>query len=230
MRILIVEDEYKLAELVGERLKKENYQINIASDGETGLYEALTDSYDLLILDIMLPKLSGVEILKKVREENINSKIIMLTAKSTIEDKLLGLTSGANDYITKPFHIDELAARVNIQLRGTHSQEMHGKISFGDIELDTKNSVLSNINNRESVGVINKEFQILEYFINNSNQILSKEQIYDRVWGYENEIESNNLEAYLSFIRRKLKAIESKTTVKAVRGMGYRMEFNGEKA
>ncbi len=226
MRILIVEDEYKLAELVSVRLKKENYQVSIATDGESGLYEALTDSYDLLLLDIMLPKFSGVEILKRVRTENINSKIIMLTAKSALEDKLLGLTSGANDYITKPFHIDELVARVNIQLRGTQSQTKSGKLQFGDIELDTKNSVLSNVNNNENVGMINKEFQLLEYFINNSNQILSKEQIYDRIWGFENEIESNNLEAYLSFIRRKLKAIDSKTTIKAVRGMGYRMEYN----
>ncbi len=101
MRILIVEDEYKLAELVSVRLKKENYQVSIATDGESGLYEALTDSYDLLLLDIMLPKLSGVEILKRVRTENINSKIIMLTAKSALEDKLLGLTSGANDYISQ---------------------------------------------------------------------------------------------------------------------------------
>ncbi len=230
MRILIVEDEYKLAELVSERLKKENYQTEIATDGQTGLYEALSDSYDLLILDIMLPKLNGTEILKQVRKENIDVKIIMLTAKSTIEDKLTGLTSGANDYITKPFHIDELVARVNIQLRGAFAKEQMGKLTFGDIELDTKNSVLSNITTLENVGVINKEFQILEYFINNHNQILSKEQIYDRIWGFENEIESNNLEAYLSFIRRKLKAIDSKTTIKAVRGMGYRMEYNDEKA
>ena len=230
MRILIVEDEYKLAELVSERLKKENYQTEIATDGETGLYEALSDGYDLLILDIMLPKLNGTEILMQVRKENINTKIIMLTAKSTIEDKLVSLTNGANDYITKPFHIDELVARVNIQLRGAFVKEQMGKLVFGDIELDTKNSVLTNINTMENVGVINKEFQILEYFINNNNQILSKEQIYDRVWGFENEIESNNLEAYLSFIRRKLKAIDSKTTVKAVRGMGYRMEYNDEKA
>ncbi len=230
MRILIVEDEYKLAELVSERLKKENYQTQIATDGQTGLYEALTNSYDLLILDIMLPKLNGTEILRQARQENIDSKIIMLTAKSTIEDKLLGLNGGANDYVTKPFHIDELVARVNIQLRGTSSQTQKGKLNFGDIELDTKNSVLSNVNTLESVGVINKEFQILEYFINNPNQILSKEQIYDRIWGFENEIESNNLEAYLSFIRRKLKAIDSKTNIKAVRGMGYRLEFNDEKA
>ena len=229
MRILIVEDEYKLAELVGERLKKEKYQVEIATDGEQGLYEALTDSYDLLILDIMLPKLDGVQILKRTREENIDSKIIMLTAKSSIEDKLTGLTSGANDYITKPFHIDELVARVNIQLRGTQSEKTSGKISYGDIELDTKNSIITNVYNHENVSVINKEFQLLEYFINNNNQILSKEQLYDRVWGFENEIESNNLEAYLSFIRRKLKAIGSDVAIKAVRGMGYRMEYNNEK-
>ena len=224
MRILIVEDEFKLADVVAARLKKENYEVDISTDGEDGLYNAESGIYDLIILDVMLPKMNGFEILKEIREEKIESKVIMLTAKSMLEDKLEGLTGGANDYVTKPFHIDELVARVNIQLRQDNSDVKKDYIEFGDLQLNTKSSKLVCTSSGEEISVVNKEFQLLEYFITNPNQILSKEQIYDKVWGYDNEIESNNLEAYLSFIRRKLKAIESTVNIKAVRGMGYRME------
>ncbi len=224
MRILIVEDEYKLADVVAARLKKENYEVDISTDGEDGLYNAESGIYDLIILDVMLPKMNGFEILKEIREEKIESKVIMLTAKSMLEDKLEGLTGGANDYVTKPFHIDELVARVNLQLRVDNTAPKKDYIEFGDLQLNTKSSKLICISSGEEISVINKEFQLLEYFITNANQILSKDMIYDKVWGYDNEIESNNLEAYLSFIRRKLKAIDSKVNIKAVRGMGYRME------
>ncbi len=224
MRILIVEDEYKLADVVAARLKKENYEVDISTDGEDGLYNAESGIYDLIILDVMLPKMNGFEILKEIREEKIESKVIMLTAKSMLEDKLEGLTGGANDYVTKPFHIDELVARVNLQLRVDNSAPKKDYIEFGDLQLNTKSSKLICTASGEEISVINKEFQLLEYFITNANQILSKDMIYDKVWGYDNEIESNNLEAYLSFIRRKLKAIDSKVNIKAVRGMGYRME------
>ena len=224
MRILIVEDEFKLADVVAARLKKENYEVDISTDGEDGLYNAESGIYDLIILDVMLPKMNGFEILKELRAEKITSKVIMLTAKSMLEDKLEGLTGGANDYVTKPFHIDELVALVNLQLRQDVQNVPKDYIEFGDLRLNTKASKLVCTASGEEIGVVNKEFQLLEYFLSNPNQILSKEQIYDKVWGYDNEIESNNLEAYLSFIRRKLKAIESTVNIKAVRGMGYRME------
>ena len=117
MRILIVEDEYSLADLIATRLKKEKYTVDISLDGEDGLYNALNDIYDLIILDIMLPKLNGIDILKEIKANNVKAKVIMLTAKSELDDKLLGFSEGANDYVTKPFHIDELVARVNAQLR-----------------------------------------------------------------------------------------------------------------
>ena len=224
MRILIVEDEFKLADVVAARLKKENYEVDISTDGEDGLYNAESGIYDLIILDVMLPKMNGFEILREIREEHIESKVIMLTAKSMLEDKLEGLTGGANDYVTKPFHIDELVARVNVQLRRDVASKQLDTVEFGDLQLNIKASKLICTASGEEIGVVNKEFQLLEYFMTNPNQILSKEQIYDKVWGYDNEIESNNLEAYLSFIRRKLKAIESTVNIKAVRGMGYRME------
>ena len=218
MRILIVEDEYKLADVVAARLKNENYEVDISTDGEDGLYNAESGIYDLIILDVMLPKVNGFDILKSIREEKIESKVIMLTARTMLEDKLEGLTGGANDYVTKPFHIDEL------QLRVDNSAPKKDYIEFGDLRLNTKTSKLICTATGEEISVINKEFQLLEYFIVNANQILSKDMIYDKVWGYDNEIESNNLEAYLSFIRRKLKAIGSSVNIKAVRGMGYRME------
>lgn len=225
MRILVVEDEFKLADLIASRLKKEKYEVDVSLDGEDGLYNAESGIYDLIILDVMLPKMNGFEILSEIREEGITSKVIMLTAKSMLEDKLTGLNGGANDYLTKPFHMDELVARVNIQLRKDKTSVRKDYVEFGDLQLNISSSSLFCTATGESINVINKEFQLLEYFINNHNQILSKEQIYDKVWGYDNEIESNNLEAYLSFIRRKLKAVGSSVNIKAVRGMGYRMEI-----
>lgn len=225
MKVLIVEDEYNLADAIKERLEKEKLTVNIVEDGEEGYYYASTNTYDLIILDVMLPNMSGFQLLNKLRTDNINSKIIMLTARSTIEDKLNGLENGADDYLTKPFHMDELVARVNIQLKRNGNKN---NLSFGDLVLNTTTLKVTCTKTNEVVELIKKEFQLLEYFINNPNQVLSKEQIYDRVWGIENEIESNNLEAYLSFIRKKLRAIESNVVIKSVRGMGYKIEYGNK--
>lgn len=225
MKVLIVEDEYNLADAIKERLEKEKLTVDIVEDGEEGYYYASTNTYDLIILDVMLPNMSGFQVLNKLRTDNISSKIIMLTARSTIEDKLNVLENGADDYLTKPFHIDELVARVNIQLKRNVNKN---NISFGDLVLNTTTLKVTCAKTNEVVELIKKEFQLLEYFINNPNQVLSKEQIYDRVWGIENEIESNNLEAYLSFIRRKLRVIESKVVIKSVREIGYKIEYGNK--
>jgi DNA-binding response OmpR family regulator len=221
MRILVVEDEFSLAELVAERLKKERYTVDVSNDGEEGLYNALSGIYDLIILDIMLPKVNGMDILRQIKSEGVQSKVIMLTAKGELEDRLLGFSEGANDYVPKPFHIDELVARVNAQLR--IENVVSNSLEFGDIVLEYKDSSVKNKETGESVNINNKEFQLLEYFMSNPNQILSKEMIYDRVWGMESEAVSNNMEAYLSFVRKKLKIIDSKVSIKVIRGMGYRM-------
>ena len=223
MKVLIVEDEYNLADVIKERLEKEKLTVDITTDGEEGYYYAATGVYDLIILDVMLPNMSGFEILNKLREENVTSKIIMLTAKSMLEDKLNGLENGADDYLTKPFHMDELVARINVQLKRNVKNHKNTLI-FGDLELNTTTLKVICTKTNEVVELIKKEFQLLEYFINNPNQILLKEQIYDRVWGLDNEVESNNLEAYLSFIRKKLRAIDSTVSIKSVRGMGYKIE------
>ena len=227
MRILIIEDEYNLADAIRDKLLKENYLVDIYQDGEEGLNEALTGIYDLIILDVLLPSKNGFEILKEIRKNNIQSKVIMLTAKSMLDDKLEGFSLGANDYLTKPFHIEELLARVNVQLKGT-SEENKDIIKYNDLELNTKTSKLTCTKSNESVELVCKEFMLLEYFINNKEQVLSKEQIYDKVWGVYNEIESNNLEVYLSFIRKKLKAIDSNVNIKSLRGLGYKMEVKDE--
>jgi DNA-binding response OmpR family regulator len=226
MRILIVEDEESLADLVATRLKKEKYIVDVSTDGDDGLYNALMDVYDLIILDIMLPGVNGIEILKEIKKNKISSKVIMLTAKSELEDKLLGFSEGANDYISKPFHIDELVARVNACLRIEKVKD--NNLEFGDLILDIKKSDIINKTNDERINIINKEFQLLEYFMNNPNQVLSKEMIYDKVWGLENDSISNNLEAYLSFIRKKLKIIGSNVQIKSLRNLGYKMEYNDE--
>ena len=226
MRILIVEDEYKIADVIASRLRKENYIVDVFGNGEEGLDNALTNIYDLIILDVMLPKVDGFKILEEIRREKINAKVIMLTAKSMIEDKLTGFNNGANDYLTKPFHIDELVARVNAQLRMDNVQVQKDYVEAGDLRLNIKNTTLTCTTNNESIEVVCKEFMLLEYLMKNQNQVLQKEQLYEKIWGLDNESESNNLEAYLSFIRKKIKIIGSNVQIKAIRGLGYKLEVD----
>lgn len=229
MRILIIEDEFSLADVIASRLKKEKYMVDISLDGIDGLEKALNEVYNLIILDVMLPKKNGFDVLKEIRENDIDTKVIMLTAKSQLEDKLNGFDKGADDYITKPFHIEELIARVNVQLRKNGSARVKDYIEFGDLKLNLKTSNLLCTITNESINISCKEFLLLEYLIQNKNQIVSKDQIYNRIWGVNNDIESNNLEAYLSFIRKKIKIIGSNVLIKAIRGLGYKLEVNDEK-
>ena len=228
MRILVVEDEYNLADVISSRLKQEKYSVDVCTDGEMGAYNALTGIYDLVLLDVMLPKKNGFEILEEIRNNNIDTKVIMLTAKSEIEDKLNGFNEGADDYVTKPFHMEELVARVNVQIRKNDKTKIKDYVEAGDLRLHLKTSKLICTKTNESIDVGCKEFLILEYLIKNVNLIISKDQIYDVVWGMERETESNNLEAYLSFIRKKMKIIGSNVNIKALRGLGYKLEVADE--
>jgi len=228
MKILIIEDEYNLADAISSMLKSKKYSVSIVTDGELGLEEALTDIYDLIILDVMLPHKNGFEILKELKEENINSKIIMLTAKSTIDDKMTGFDNGADDYLTKPFHMEELLARVNVQLR-KNNKRISDSLEFGDIVLNINSMELCNKYKNNKIKVIGKEFQILELLINNSNQVMEKEQLFTKIWGYDTESDINTLEAYISFIRKKLKLIKSNINLKAIRNTGYILEVVDEK-
>ena len=222
MRILVVEDEKKIAELIEARLKKEKYQVDISLDGEDGLYNALNDIYDLILLDVMLPKMNGFEILKKIKDNNIKAEVIMLTARSSIEDKLEGFDIGADDYLTKPFHMEELVARVNARLRKDSKNK--NILEYEDLKLDISKTLLKCTTTSEEIEVINKELLLLECLINNAGHVVSKDFLYDNVWGIDNESFSNNLEAYISFIRKKLKTIGSVVEIKAVRGIGYKLE------
>ena len=222
MRILVVEDEHSLAELVADRLKRDRYTVDISYDGEEGLDNALSGIYDLIILDIMLPGINGIEILKQIRKESIDVKVIMLTARAELEDRLLGFGCGANDYVPKPFHIEELAARVNAQLN--IGKAVTDNLVFEDLVLDYSSSAIKSTKTGEDVNINNKEFQLLEYFMHNPNRILSRDMIYDRIWGMDSEALSNNMEAYMSFVRKKLKLIGTDVTIKTIRNMGYKME------
>lgn len=228
MRILIVDDEYNLADAIASRLKKENYLIDISQDGQTGLDNALLGIYDLIILDIMLPYINGIDILKEIKKSNINSKVIMLSAKSMLDDKLLGFNIGADDYLTKPFHMEELIARVNVQLRKNENLKDSETINYDDLELNLKTTKITCQTTGESIQMMCKEFLLLEYLMQNHDLVISKEKLYDKIWGIDNESMSNNLEAYLSFVRKKLKVIGSRVNIKAIRGLGYKLEVNYE--
>lgn len=227
MNILIIEDEYSLADAVAETIKNENFNVCIKTNGEEGEDEALTENYDLILLDVMLPKKNGFEILRYLRQEKIKTPIIMLTAKSEIDDKLNGLEHGADDYVTKPFSTRELVARIKAVLKRTNNIEDTNCLEFGDLRLDIKNAKLKC--NDNEIQVSGKELELLEQLLLNKNQILSRENLLERIWGYENEAEYNNVEVYITFIRRKLKLIDSKVNIKAVRGIGYKLEEKYDK-
>ena len=222
MNILIIEDEYSLADAVAETLKNENFNVCIKTNGEEGEVEALTENYDLILLDVMLPNKNGFEILRNLRQEKVKTPIIMLTAKSEIDDKLNGLENGADDYITKPFSMRELMARIKVVLKRTNNIEDTGYLEYGDLKLDLKNANL--ICNDNEIQISGKELELLEQLLLNKNQILSRENLVERIWGYESDAEYNNVEVYITFIRRKLKLIDSKVNIKAVRGIGYKLD------
>ncbi len=222
MKILIVEDEYGLADAISEILKNENFTPTIVTDGEEGEYEALSGVYDLIILDVMLPKKNGFEILKSIRNEKIKKPVIMLTAKSEIEDKLQGLEHGADDYITKPFHTRELLARIKVILKRTNNLEELNVLEFNGLKLDLDKCQV--IYEDNSIIINGKEMELLQLLMINHNQVLSRENIASKIWGYDNDAEYNNVEVYISFIRKKIKLLKAKVKIKSVRGIGYKLE------
>ena len=223
MNILIIEDEYSLADAIAETLKNKKFNVDIETNGEDGENEALTENYDLILLDVMLPKKNGFDILRTLGQAKINTPIIMLTAKSEIEDKLNGLEHGADDYITKPFAMRELMARIKAVLKRTNNIENTECLQYGDLVLDIKNAKLKSHNNE--IQISGKELELIEQLLINKNQISSRESLAQRIWGYESDTEYNNVEVYITFVRRKLKLIESKVYIKAIRGVGYKLEF-----
>jgi len=224
MKILLVEDEKRMAQALCEILRQENYDVDYCADGISGLENAQTGIYDILILDVMLPGKNGFEIARTLRKGGIKTPILMLTAKAEVDDKVTGLDSGADDYLTKPFMTKELLARLRaLGRRNVNTPD--GTLRFGDIELNSNTCELSCVTNGQSVRLGEKEWRILEYLIANQNQILTREQLAVKIWGYENSSEYNNVEVYMTFTRKKLAFVGAKTEIKAVRGVGYQLRY-----
>lgn len=222
MKILLVEDEKRMAQALCEILRLEKYEVDHCADGVSGLDAAESGIYDIIILDVMLPGLNGFDIAKRTRQEGIRTPILMLTAKSELDDKVTGLDCGADDYLTKPFQTRELLARLRaLSRRNINTPD--GMLTFGDISLDTNTSTLSCTSSGQSVRLSEKEYRILEYLVANQGQILTREQIAVKIWGFESDSEYNNVEVYMSFTRKKLVFVGAKTEIKAVRGIGYEL-------
>lgn len=221
MRILIIEDELPLAQALAELLKKENYIADIAGDGLIGLDYALSGAYDVIILDIMLPKMDGFAVLRGIRSNKISTPVMLLTAKYQISDKVTGLDLGADDYLTKPFSTDELLARVRA-LGRRKGEVIDDALTFSDVTLKLKLCELCGPAGSVSLGL--KEFQLIELLMRNSDQIVTKDTIIEKVWSFDGDVEYNNVEVYISFLRKKLSYVSDHARIKTVRGVGYKME------
>lgn len=222
MRILIIEDEYSLADAIAETLKGENFIVDIVTNGDDGENEALTNIYDLILLDVMLPEKDGFQILRKLRQEKIETPIIMLTAKSELYDKLNGLENGADDYITKPFHMKELVARIKVILKRKVNIKDDNHLEYKDLKLNIDSGKLKC--NGNEIDISGKELELLEILLINGNKIVKREILADKIWGYYSEAEYNNVEVYISFLRKKLRLVKSNVQIKAVRKIGYKLE------
>ena len=218
MRLLLVEDEKRMAQALCEILRLEKYEVDYFVNGADGLAALQSDIYDVAVLDVMLPGMNGFEIAKKARQSGIRTPVLMLTARSELDDKVTGLDSGADDYLTKPFMTEELLARLRALCRRTVNTA-DGTLNYGDISLDTRSSTLSCTANAQSIRLSEKEYRILEYLIANQGQILTREQLAMKIWGFDSDAEYNNVEVYLSFTRKKLSFVQAKTRIKAVRGI-----------
>lgn len=224
MKVLIVEDEKDLACVLSEMLKQEGYIVNKVHNGIDGLDYALTNTYDVIILDIMLPQMNGIEVLKEIRKNGINSSVLLLTAKSEVEDKINGLDNGADDYLTKPFVTKEFLARVRALSRRNNKQYLGNQLTFGDILVDKHKHEL--IKDTQKIKLSQKEYSILEMLIVNKGNTISKEQFVQKIWGYDTNIEYNSIEVYISFVRRKLNAIHSNVKINTIRSLGYALEVS----
>lgn len=228
MRLLLVEDEKRMAQALCELLRLEKYEVDFFTDGVQGLLALESGLYEIAIVDVMLPGMDGYEIVRKARKNGVQTPILMLTAKAELEDKVTGLDSGADDYLTKPFMSRELLARLRALGRRMRKQQ-DTTLSYGDLVLDTGMLMLTCRSNGQSVRLSEKEYRILEYLITNKGQILSREQLAVKIWGFESEAEYNNVEVYMSFTRRKLAFVEARTEIKAVRGIGYELRYKEDR-
>lgn len=221
MRLLLAEDEKELADALTEILKYNHYSVDAVHNGQDALDYGLSGNYDGIILDIMMPKMNGLEVLILLRQEGIDVPVLMLTAKGEVKDRIAGLDAGADDYLPKPFDMGELLARVRSMTRRS-SEFMSNIISCGNIKLDRNKFELSG--DDAVFRLSNKEYQVLEMLMANPNRIISTEQFIERIWGYDTETEANVIWVYISNLRKKLQSMEATVEIKAARGRGYCLE------
>ncbi len=222
MRILLAEDERSLSRAVVALLEKNNYSADAVYDGQEALEYLEAGNYDALILDLMMPKMDGLTVLRTLREQGNPIPVLILTAKSEVDDKVLGLDTGANDYLTKPFSTQELMARIRAMTRSQTGGQVTSRLTFGNITLDQATFELSSP--AGSFRLANKEFQMMEMLMRNPRQIIPTERFLERIWGYDSEVELSVVWVYISYLRKKLTALNANVQIRASRNVGYRLE------
>ncbi len=222
MRVLVVEDDLPLRRIISTILEEEEYEVDQAEDGSEGYLMALSGEYDLITLDIMLPKMDGFTVIRKLRSEGYQTPTLFLTAKDQIEDKVQGLDFGGDDYMVKPFATQEFLARVRSLLRRAGKLAMEGKMTYGAILLDTKQH--EGFVNQEELKLTIKEYELLSYLIQNKEQILTRDQIFQRVWGIESETTDAIVDLYIHYLRKKLAPFDYDRLIRTVRGVGYMLK------
>ena len=221
MKILVVDDEVKLADALGELFRRNKFVADVVYDGEEGYFYAKKGDYDVIILDVLMPKMDGFEVVRLLRQSKINTPVLMLTALDEVSSRVKGLDCGADDYLTKPFASEELLARVRALSR-RQTEFVFDELTFHDLSLNTSNYSLSCGQKVVSLGA--KEYEIMRLLLGNPTQVLSKDAIISKVWGLDSDITENNVEAYMSFLRKKLNFIGSKVTISSKRMLGYFLE------
>jgi len=226
MKLLIVEDEKRMLDALAQILRRNHFDVDCADNGEDGLDNALSGVYDVILLDIMLPGIDGIEVLKELRRAEIHTPVIMLTALGEVEDPMRGLDNGADDYLPKPFKTEELIARIKAVSRRKGEYRNNDNLSFGDIELNPL--ALTVHCGSKSFTLTQKESHLLEYLMENKNMRLSSDAIIEKVWGYDSDAEDGNVQAYISFLRKKLTGLGSRVRIGNLRNTGYMLEFDNE--
>ena len=223
MRILLVEDEKPLSAAIVKMLEQEHFALDAAYTGPDGLDCALSGIYDAIVLDVMLPGMDGFAVLRALRQQGVSTPVLMLTARGGVQDRVQGLNLGADYYLPKPFERSELVACLNAITRRKDQPPVR-ELALGNVRLNPEDAMLSCTDNGKSVRLAAKEYQLMELFLRNPHQLLPKETILERVWGFDNEAEYNNLSVYLTFLRRKLAFVGAHVEIRASRGLGYMLE------
>lgn len=221
MKVLIVEDEIRLADTLSQIMTENKYLVDTVNDGQDGLDYAMSNIYDIIVLDVMLPKMNGFDVVRSLRKAKISTPVILLTAKDEVNDKITGLDSGADDYLTKPFVPDELLARIRALTR-RQGEVVMNELSFSDLTLNISMYMLQKDGKSIHLGL--KEFEVMRLLITNPSIVVSKDDMISKIWGMESDAEDNNVEVYISFLRKKLQYLGSKVTISTQRKIGYFLE------